>query len=200
MNALFVLYALACIGFTVWAYRDPRFDFRGAGRLRSRGGGPVAGGEEDDFADARAQAQKERRLAAQVEKLRRRLERLQVDPRADFTVLLALGGGAALLTGAGLGFLAPLALETMGGGAQAEPLRVGPDALRPPTDLAGLSYAADLPLGRLSQVVGGICGALVALRMLRIFFGVAALAALVIGALAALNFVIGRPALALFGA
>ena len=191
MNAAYAVYILISIGLVYFVYRDDRLDFRGVGRLLRRPTGGAPPGEEADFAAPPDAAEEARALARE----RRRLARLVIEPRADFTVMLALGGLGALLMGAAIGFLAPLLLEAIAsaGGASAGSRHEAA------TDLAALSYAADSPMARLAQAAGALCGAAVALRMLRIFMGLAALCASILLAMAALNFVIGRPTLALFG-
>ena len=194
MNAVYALYALLIIGLAYWVHHDDRFDFRGAGRLRRRAPGDADGGsgaEESDYDVARSARDEARALA----KERRRLSRITVEPRADFVVALALGGIGALATGAVVGLLPPLGLEALaaGGAAPAAPPRSGP------TDLSALRYGVEAPMGRLAQVVGAVCGAAIALRMLRLFMGLGGLLAVILFALVSVNFVIGRPALALFG-
>lgn len=194
MNALYALYCLICPALVFLVYRTEALDFRGVGRLSRQARTPRLGAtEEDDYADPAETAQQMRGLARQL----RRLSRLEVAPRADFQLLLTLAGAGALLTGGALGFLIPLGMEAIGGGAEPLP---GAPALQGPMTLGTLSYAADYPLARLAQSVGAACGAIIALRMLRVFMGVAVFLAAILLLLIAANFVIGRPALALFGA
>lgn len=191
MNAFFALYCFACLGLVYGVYHSAALDFRGVGRLSRRPAGRVDATEEDDFADPREAAGEARSLAREL----RRLARFEVAPRADFHLLLMLGGLLALAAGASIGLLTPLALETMFGVASSRSEAAPGGA----TDLAALSYAADQPMARLAQVVGAASGAAIALRMLRIFMGLGALCSAVLLFLMAVNFVIGRPILALFG-
>lgn len=194
MNAVYALYSFACIGLVYFVYRSEALDFRGVGRLSRRPVERPGSSEEDDYVDPAEAADEAHSLSREL----RRLARFEIEPRADFTLLLTLAGAGALLFGAAFLFLLPLGFEAASGDyATASVGAVS--APRGPTDLAELSYAAERPMARLAQIVGAVCGAAIALRMLRIFMGLAVLAAAVLLILMAVNFVIGRPTLALFG-
>lgn len=194
MNAAYSIYMVSCALAVIVVYSAPWLDFRGAGRvLRPRLHSHVAEthrAEEADYDPAAARA--ERRLARR----RRALDRLVIEPRADFSVLLALGGIAAISLGMALGFLGPLTMKALLLAAD-QPV-LSPPSPGAPRDLATTPFAAEEPLGRLAQIVGLVAGAAISLRMLRIFMGAALCVFLAFGALAAANFVIGRPLLALF--
>ncbi|MEL6979544.1 MAG: hypothetical protein AAGM38_12810 [Pseudomonadota bacterium] len=213
MNAAYSIYMLGSVLAVIGVYCAPWLDFRGAGRVlrpklahahpppaqpQSYGPAAIPGatfvGRADDAEFDPAAEKARRRLARR----RRALDRLVIEPRADFTVLIALGGLAAMALGALLGFLSPLALKPMLDGsahAATTPLAAAASA-----NLAALPFVAEEPMGRLAQIVGLAAGVAIALRMLRVFMGAALCAALALGALATVNFVIDRPILALMGA
>lgn len=165
-NAAYVLYMFACLGLFALVYLVSAFDLRGVGRVRRRRSELSA--DEAEYAEpslggARTSA---------------RAEAILIIPRADLvvlTTLLALGGVA--LAGA-LGFLGPRLIDQFLGRGESW-FFVG-------------SWTGAAPLERVSQVAGGLCGALIGLRMLRLFMALAALLALVLVAMAATSFVLGR--------
>lgn len=186
MNAAYALYALAAIALVFLAHRHPRFDLRlTAGDLWPLP--DAAPADEAAYLSAREEAR-----AAAAERAR-----LRAVEGLDRTLLLWAAALAAALAGALLGFLGPLLIEAVSApAAQAASAVAGP---RAPSSLATLSYAAERPLGRLAQIVGLVSGALLGLRLGRVFIGLGALGLLVLGSLAATNFVLGRPLFGLFG-
>lgn len=185
MNAAYAAYILISAAVTALIYSSPALDFRGVGALKRRPRNVFMAEEE-----AYERVDVDRRALA---KERRRVQRISVAPRADLTVLLAIGGAAALALGAFLGFIGPRLIEAVAQGAPVS------DSTGAPATLDSFRYAAASPMGRLAQIAGAALFLAAALRMLRAFIGLAALAAAVIAVQLALNFVIGRPLLALFG-
>lgn len=188
MNAFYALYCLICLGLVYGVYRSSALDFRGVGRLSRRDVERGSLSEEDDFDDPRDVSDEAHRLRVKL----RRLARLEVAPRADLHFLLMMSGLFAVATGAALGFLIPLGMEAASGDG-------APSSAAGASNLGRAYFAAEQPMARLAQVVGAGSGAAIALRMFRIFVGLGALCVAVLLFLMAVNFVIGRPILALFG-
>lgn len=186
MNTAYALYALTALILAVLAHRSSALDFRmPAGALWPE---PAeAHHDEHDYLTPETRAK-----AATAAAARRRAA-----GSLDRALLWLLAALAAAVAGGLLGFLGPRLIETLA--APAAPTGAALDRPRAPMELAALRYGVEAPLGRLAQIVGLIAGIALALRMTRIFIGLAALIGLVLAGLAAANFILARPLLALFG-
>lgn len=181
-NAAYAAYILACLFAVLIVYLLPIFDFRGFGRIRRRRAETHV--DEIDYDGASVLSPAAARRAWSEE--RRRAEALTVMPRGDLTLLVVLGGLGAVALGGVLGFLGPMLLDMALGARGGAWFEAG-------------AWRADAPLPRLAQLVGALAIGLVALRMLRVFVGVAALIALAAVAQLGVNYVLGRPILQLAG-
>lgn len=174
-NTIYVLYILGALGVLLIVYAFPVFDMRGVGRVRRRRLGPV-----DDEGEFAAPAPGD--MAAV-----RRAEAISILPRADLTAVVTVLACAAVAVMATLGFLGPRLIDQM--------LGEGPVA-----PLADWAWRAGAPLERVAQVAGALCFGLIAMRMLRPMLAFAALFLIAAGVNLAVNYVLGRPLLTLFGA
>lgn len=165
-NAAYVIYMLACLALFAAVHALRLFDLRGVGQVRRRRADADADELEFDAGELRTTT---------------RPEAVYIIPRADLAMIAVLMALAAVAVGALLGFWGPRAIDQALG-------RGGPW-------LFDGAWVGLTPLERVAQATGALCGGLIALRMLRVFMAVAALALVALALNVATNFVLGRETL-----
>lgn len=173
-NTVYVAYILGCLGLFLLVYSLRMFDLRGVGRVRRRRPATVA--DEDEFAapgDAEGPALS-------------RSEAIMIIPRADLAATVTALTIASIALAAVVGFLGPRLIDQL----------MAPDGVAP---LARWTWAAEAPLERVAQITGGLCFAMIALRLLRLLIAITALLVVTVGLYLAVNFILGRPLMGVIG-